>query len=104
MFIFASFQSQTFQENKPTCRRNVLLIEVVDMKDRYRLFKNQKKRINAFIQALMQNYPGLHISFCVKQHEIAEFIIKGASVSEEDMDLVHQYLRGEICAVSVHVQ
>ena len=87
-----------------TCRRNVLLIEVVDMDDRYRLFKNQKKRINAFIQALMHNYPGLYISFCVKQHNIAEFIIKGENVREEDMDHVHQYLRGQICAVSVHVQ
>lgn len=81
------------------------------MKYRYRNPKHQKKRINAFTQALVANYPGLRISFCIKQHNIAEFILKEESangseeniepVSGEEKEFVKQYLYGEICAVSV---
>ena len=79
----------------------VVYIEIRDMKNRYKILKNQKQRINAFIRALEMNYLGLKISFCIKEHNIAEFILKGETVSREDKEFIKEYLYGEFCAVSI---
>lgn len=78
----------------------ILRIEVQDMKPRYSHSRDQKKRITAYVKSV-ENTSGLHIAFCVKEHRIAEFTIKGGeSVSKEIMKSVREYLQGEICSVS----
>ena len=79
----------------------MLHIESQDMKPRYIHARTQKKRIYAYVKA-MESCSGITILFCMKEHHIAEFTLKGGeNVTREAQRNVRENLQGEVCSVSI---